>query len=71
MKMIELDKTPLKKEDIYDIGGYKLVYGKNIDYKLIERQRLLGAVEGLKEDLKKDNLFEALYLVNKYFGVLK
>ena len=29
MKMIELDKTPLKKEDIYDIGGYKLVYGKN------------------------------------------
>ena len=68
--MIELDKTPLKKEDI----SFRYNIALAVFDKFVEHQRLLGVVEGLKENLCTstgdyicmncqiiDEFFEALY----------
>ena len=67
--MIELDKTPLKKEDI---GAWELG---------IDRKRLRGVVEGLKEELCVCHLYKGTdsprlrcnkcRAFKKFFGVLK
>jgi len=74
--MIELDKTPLRRGDIRMLSEIKL--DNKIPYSYgIKLQRLLGVVEGLKEEwcichhLYDDEKCSTCNKINEFFGVLK
>ena len=64
--MSELDKTPLRKEDL--IGKIEDDW---VRFEFIERERLLGVVEGLRDKLRLNVELSINEIVDEFFGVLK
>ena len=79
--MIELDKTPLTQDDLDWAHDYDLMDEKNVHpavkVSVIQTRRLLGVVEGLKEEwcichhLYDDEKCSTCNKINEFFGVLK
>ena len=78
----ELDKTPLTKEDFDYVDTSDLreesMVSPTVRIRVIQSDRLLGVVEGLREDICQcsvhPNIIEkCLYceIVDRFFGVLK
>jgi len=64
--MIELDKTPLKKEDFEKMTRVRF-NDSNCPYTYgVDAVRLLGAVEGLKDEIYKIYLDDPRFPLSKY-----